>query len=132
MVSGLKDLSVDARVSGGLRSPKLAVSSNLDRAIADRLQAVIGEEVAKAEKMVRAKVDSAVAERVEPVRKQILAVRSEAETRLGLERKQVEDVERELQARAQAAQRRTGTRHQASQDRDLRVAGTSGRFGCRA
>ena len=97
VVSGLKDLSVDARVSGGLRSPKLAVSSNLDRAIADRLQAVIGEEVAKAEKMVRAKVDSAVAERVEPVRKQILAVRSEAETRLGLERKQVEDVERDLQ-----------------------------------
>ena len=47
--------------------------------------------------MVRAKVDSAVAKRVEPVRKQILAVRSEAETRLGLERKQVEDVERELQ-----------------------------------
>jgi len=97
VVSGLKDLSVDARVSGGMRSPKLAVSSNLDHAVADRLQAVVGEEVAKAEKMVRAKVDSAVAERVEPVRKQILAARSEAETRLGLERKQIEDVERELQ-----------------------------------
>ena len=37
VVSGLKDLSVDARVSGGLRAPKLAVSSNLDRAIAQRL-----------------------------------------------------------------------------------------------
>jgi uncharacterized protein (TIGR03545 family) len=98
VVSGLKDLSVDARVSGGLRSPKLAVSSNLDRAIADRLQAVIGEEVAKAEKMVRAKVDSVVAERVEPVRRQIVAVRSDAESRLGAERKKVDDVERELQA----------------------------------
>jgi hypothetical protein len=85
-------------VSGGLRSPKLAVSSNLDRAIAERLQSVIGEEVAKAEKMVRAKVDSVVAERVEPVRKQIVAVRGEAESRLGSERKRVEDVERELQA----------------------------------
>jgi uncharacterized protein (TIGR03545 family) len=98
VVSGLKDLSVDARVSGGLRAPKLAVSSNLDRAIADRLEAVIGEEVAKAEKMVRAKVDSAVAERVEPVRQQIVAVQGEAESRLGSERKRVEDVERELQA----------------------------------
>jgi uncharacterized protein (TIGR03545 family) len=98
VVSGLKDLSVDARVSGGLRSPKLAVSSNLDRAIAERLQAVIGEEVAKAEKMVRAKVDSVVAERVEPVRRRIVAVRSEAESRLGSERKKVDDVERELQA----------------------------------
>jgi uncharacterized protein (TIGR03545 family) len=98
VVSGLKDLSVDARVSGGLRAPKLAVSSNLDRAIANRLEAVIGEEVAKAEKMVRAKVDSVVAARVEPVRKQIVAVRSDAESRLGSERKRVEDVERELQA----------------------------------
>ena len=98
VVSGLKDLSVDARVSGGLRSPKLAVRSNLDRAIAQRLEAVIGEEVAKAEKMVRAKVDSVVAARVEPVRKQILAVRSEAEARLGSERKRVEDAERALQA----------------------------------
>jgi uncharacterized protein (TIGR03545 family) len=98
VVSGLKDLSVDARVSGGLRSPKLAVSSNLDRAIAQRLQAVIGEEIAKAEKMVQAKVDSAVAERVEPVRRQITEVRTQAESRLAGERKRVEDVERELQA----------------------------------
>jgi uncharacterized protein (TIGR03545 family) len=98
VVSGLKELSVDARVSGGLRSPKLAVSSNLDRAIAERLQAVIGEEVAKAEKMVRAKVDSVVAQRVEPVRRQIADVRSQAESRLASERKRVDDVERELQA----------------------------------
>jgi uncharacterized protein (TIGR03545 family) len=98
VVSGLKELSVDARVSGALRSPKLAVSSNLDRAIADRLEAVIGEEIAKAEKLVRAKVDSVVAERVEPVRRQIADVRSQAESRLGLERKRLADVERELQA----------------------------------
>ena len=98
VVSGLEELSVDARVSGGLRSPKLAVSSNLDRAIAQRLEAVIGEEVAKAEKLVRAKVDSAVAERVEPVRRQIAEVRSGAESRLASEQKRLDDVERELQA----------------------------------
>jgi uncharacterized protein (TIGR03545 family) len=98
VVSGLKELSVDARVSGALRSPKLAVSSNLDRAIAQRLEAVIGEEVAKAEKMVRAKVDSAVAARVEPVRRQIADVRSRAESRVAGERKRVDDVERDLQA----------------------------------
>jgi uncharacterized protein (TIGR03545 family) len=98
VVSGLEELSVDARVSGGLRSPKLAVSSNLDRAIAERLQAVIGEEIAKAEKMVRAKVDSVVAERVEPVRRQIADVRSQAESRVASEQKRLADVERELQA----------------------------------
>ena len=71
VVSGLKNLAVVAELSGRVRAPKLSVSSNLDQAIAERLQAVIGEEVAKAEKMVRAKVDSLVADKVEPVKRQI-------------------------------------------------------------
>ncbi len=98
VVSGLKELSVDARVSGSVRSPKLAVSSNLDRAIAQRLQAVIGEEVAKAEKMVRAKVDSVVAAKVEPVKRQVAEVGTQAETRLATERKRLDEVETQLQA----------------------------------
>jgi uncharacterized protein (TIGR03545 family) len=98
VLSGMKELSVDARVSGTVRSPKLAVSSNLDRAIAQRLEAVIGEEVAKAEKMVRAKVDGLVAAKVEPVRRQVAQVRSQAEQRLGLEEKGLDDVEKQLQA----------------------------------
>ena len=98
VVSGLKQLSVDARVSGSVRSPKLAVSSNLDRAIAQRLEAVIGEEVAKAEKMVRAKVDSVVAAKVEPVKRQVSEVRTQAEQRLATEGKRLDDVEQELQA----------------------------------
>lgn len=98
VLSGLKELSVDARVGGSIDSPKLAVSSNLDRAIAQRLEAVVGEEVAKAEKMVRAKVDSVVAARVEPVRRQIADLRSGAGQRLAGERKRLDDVERQLQA----------------------------------
>jgi hypothetical protein len=85
-------------VSGSVRSPKLAVSSNLDRAIAQRLQAVIGEEVAKAEKMIRAKVDSLVAAKVEPVRRQVAEVRTQAEQRLAAERKRLDEVEQQLQA----------------------------------
>jgi uncharacterized protein (TIGR03545 family) len=98
VVSGLKALSVDARVSGSLRAPKLAVSSNLDRAIAQRLEAVVGEEVAKAEKMVRAKVDALVAAKVEPVKRQVSEVRAQADQRLATQRKQVDDVEKALQA----------------------------------
>jgi uncharacterized protein (TIGR03545 family) len=98
VLSGMKELSVDARVSGTMRSPKLAVSSNLDRAIAQRLEAVVGEEVAKAEKLVRAKVDGLVAAKVEPVRRQVAQVRTQAEQRLGLEEKGLEDVENQLQA----------------------------------
>ncbi len=98
VVSGLKQLSVDARVSGTVRAPRLSVSSNLDRAIAQRLEAVIGEEVAKAEKLVRAKVDSAVASAVAPVQRQIADVRTQAEARLGTQRGEVTGVERQLQA----------------------------------
>jgi uncharacterized protein (TIGR03545 family) len=98
VLTGMKALSIDARVTGTITAPKLSVSSNLDRAIADRLQAVIGEEVAKAEKMVRARVDSLVAAKVEPVKQRIADVRGQAEQRLASEQKLVRDVETQLQA----------------------------------
>ncbi|HUF35787.1 MAG TPA: hypothetical protein VMN37_07535 [Gemmatimonadales bacterium] len=98
VASGLGDLSVEARLRGAVRSPTLSVSSNLDRTIAQRLEAVIGEEVAKAERMVRAKVDSLVAAKVEPVKRRIAEVRTEAEQRLAAEQKRLDDVEQQLQA----------------------------------
>ena len=56
--------------------------SNLDDAIAQRLKAVVGEEVAKAEAMARAKVDSLVADKVEPVKQRIAAVQADATKRV--------------------------------------------------
>jgi uncharacterized protein (TIGR03545 family) len=97
VVSGLKDLEVVAELGGSLASPKLSVSSNLDKAIAQRLQAVIGEEVAKAERMVRAKVDSLVADKVEPVKRQIATVQTEATQRIQGERQRLDQVEQQLQ-----------------------------------
>jgi uncharacterized protein (TIGR03545 family) len=98
VVSGLDDLSVEAVMRGTLRAPRLSVSSNLDRAIAARLDAVIGEEVAKAERMVRAKVDSLVAAKVEPVQRRIAEVRTQAEQRLAGERRRLDEVEEQLEA----------------------------------
>ncbi|HYC32700.1 MAG TPA: hypothetical protein VEB59_10470, partial [Gemmatimonadales bacterium] len=98
VVSGLSDLNVSAELRGSIRSPRLSVSSNLDRAVSARLEAVVGEEVAKAERMVRAKVDSLVAARVEPVRRQVAEVRSQAEQRLGGERERLDAADRELKA----------------------------------
>lgn len=97
-VSGLNDLNVVAELTGTLRSPKLSVSSNLDQAIAQRLKAVIGEEVARAERMVRAKVDSLVAEKVGPVKRQVAAVQAEANQRIATERQRIEQVEQALNA----------------------------------
>jgi uncharacterized protein (TIGR03545 family) len=98
VASGLNTLSVNAEMRGAIRSPKLAVSSNLDRAIAQRLEAVMGEEIAKAERMVRAKVDSLVAAKVEPVKRQVAEVRSQAEQRLAGEQQRLAEVEQQLQA----------------------------------
>ena len=98
VVSGLSNLEVVARLGGSVGSPTLSVSSNLDKVIAERLEAVIGEEVAKAERLVRAKVDSLVSDKVEPVQRQIAAVQAEANQRVQTERKRLDQVEQQLQA----------------------------------
>jgi len=98
VVAGLSNLNVVAELSGSVGSPKLAVRSNLDQAIADRLQAVMGEELAKAERLVRAKLDSLVADKVEPVKRQIAAVQTEANQRVQAERQRLDQVEEQLQA----------------------------------
>jgi uncharacterized protein (TIGR03545 family) len=101
VVSGLNDLQVVAELSGSIGSPKFSVSSNLDKAIAQRLQAVVGEEVAKAEKMVRAKVDSLVADKVGPVKQQVAAVQTEANQRIQAQKQRLAEVEKQLNAELQ-------------------------------
>ena len=98
VVSGLNDLSIRAELGGTIRTPRLSVSSNLDRAVAERLEAIMGEELAKAERKVRAKVDSLVDDQVEPVKRQVAQVQADAGRRIAAERKRLDDVEAELQA----------------------------------
>jgi uncharacterized protein (TIGR03545 family) len=98
VVSGLKQLEVNADVRGTLKAPKLSVRSNLDEAIAQRLKAVVGEEVAKAEAMARAKVDSIVSDKVEPVKQRVAAVQADATRRVAEEQKRLDDVQADLQA----------------------------------
>jgi uncharacterized protein (TIGR03545 family) len=96
VVSGLERLDVAAEVSGTVKAPKLSVRSNLDQAVAKRLQAVMGEEVAKAEAMARAKVDSVVSDKVEPVKQRIAAVQADAASRVAGEQEQLNRVEANL------------------------------------
>jgi uncharacterized protein (TIGR03545 family) len=98
VVSGLKQLDVKAQVSGTIKAPKLSVRSNLDDAIAQRLKAVVGEEVAKAEALARAKVDSIVANKVEPVKQRVAAVQAGATKRVADEQARLDKVEADLQA----------------------------------
>jgi uncharacterized protein (TIGR03545 family) len=98
VISGVNDLNLVAQVGGTVTSPQLSISSNLDQAIARRLKAVVGEEIARGERLARAKVDSLVASRVEPVKRRVAAVQREATQRITLERQRLDKVEADLNA----------------------------------
>jgi uncharacterized protein (TIGR03545 family) len=98
VLSGLKQLDVSAQLGGTVKAPKLSVRSNLDDAIAARLKAVVGEEVAKAEAMARDKVDSLVNDKVLPVKQRIAALQADATKRVGDQQGQLDRVQAELEA----------------------------------
>ncbi len=98
VLSGLKQLDVTAQLAGTVKAPKLSVRSNLDDAIAQRLKAVVGEEVAKAEAMARAKVDSLVNAKVEPVKQRIAVLQAEASKQVADQQQQLDKAEADLQA----------------------------------
>jgi uncharacterized protein (TIGR03545 family) len=98
-LSGISTLEVEARLAGPLHRPDFAVRSNLDQALASRLRAVLGEEVAAAERQVRQRVDSLVQGTVEPVRARVNAVRTQAEAQLAQQRARVDELQTQLEQR---------------------------------
>jgi hypothetical protein len=98
-VSGITNLDVEARLSGALHNPQLAVRSNLDQAIASRLRAVLGEEVAAAERQMRARVDALVNEKVGPVRERVNQVQTQAQAQVAQQRARVVELRKELEQR---------------------------------
>lgn len=99
VVSGLRELQVTANLTGEIRSPTIAISSNLDRAVAARVREVAGEEIAKAELRARAAVDRIVEERTAPVRARIAELRMESERRVADARARLEEERQRLQVR---------------------------------
>jgi hypothetical protein len=102
VISGLGELEVTARLTGAIRSPEIAISSNLDRAVAGRIREVAGEEIARAERRVRAAVDSIAEERTAPVRARVTELRAEADRRVEDARTRLAEERERLEARLQA------------------------------
>jgi len=98
-VSGISDLELEARLSGQLDRPSLAVRSNLDQAIASRLRAVVGEEVAAAERQVRERVDALVKDKVDPVRAQVNTLQTQANARIAQQRARLDELQKQLEQR---------------------------------
>jgi uncharacterized protein (TIGR03545 family) len=103
VIAGLGELDLTAELSGSLESPKLSVRSNLDRAIAARVQAVAGEEIAKAEAKVRAQVDRIVEERTAPARARVAQLRSDGEQRVAEARRRLDEERAKLDAQLRSA-----------------------------
>ena len=96
VVSGLTQLRIRAELGGTVGSPTLAVRSNLDDAISDRLRGLLGEELAKAEQKARAAVDQIVEGQVTSLKAKVTALESQALQQLPLQKSQLDDLQRQL------------------------------------
>ena len=94
VISGLRNVELETRVAGTLAAPRLSVRSNLDRAIAERMRTVLGEEIRRGEALARAKVDSVVRVHEAAARARVEALRLQADERLA-EAQQRLDAERD-------------------------------------
>jgi len=110
VVSGIPAVEVSASLAGTIARPQLAVSSNLDRALAERLRAVAGAEVAAAERRIRAQVDSLVDGHVAPVVAQVTALGGDMTRRLGGQQAQLDDARKALEQRLRDFTRLPGVR----------------------
>jgi uncharacterized protein (TIGR03545 family) len=104
-VSGISNLDLEARISGALHRPQLAVRSNLDQAIASRLRAVLGEQVAAAERQMRARVDALVDDKVGPVRARVNEVQTQAQALVARQRARVDELQQQLEQQLRALTR---------------------------
>jgi uncharacterized protein (TIGR03545 family) len=96
VLTGIDNVDVSADIRGTTRAPTLAVRSNLDRAVADNIKRVAGEEIAKAEAKVRAQVDAVV-------QRETAALKSKIDTAVAETREQVDQRIAEAQARLDKA-----------------------------
>ena len=98
-VSGISSLDLEARLSGNLQHPRLAVRSNLDQAIASRLRAEMGEQIAAADRQVRERVDALVKEKVDPVRAQVNTLQTQANAQIAQQRSRLDEMQKQLEQR---------------------------------
>jgi len=98
-VSGISNLDVEARLSGALHHPDLAVRSNLDEAVASRLRAVLGEQVAAAEKQMRDRVDALINDKVGPARARVNEVETQGQAQIAQQRARLDDLQKQLEQR---------------------------------
>jgi uncharacterized protein (TIGR03545 family) len=102
VLTGVPALQMNADITGKLQAPKLAISSNLDRVVADQLRSVAGQQIAVAEAKVRARVDSLVDEKSAPAKAKVVELRAEADKRVADARAKLDVEKQKLDAQLKA------------------------------
>jgi uncharacterized protein (TIGR03545 family) len=102
VIEGVKELEIVAEIGGAIGSPTLDVRSSLDRVLAERVRAIAGEEIDRAERRIREQVDRIVEERTAPLRAKVDALRAEGEGQAAEARARLEDEKRKLEERLKA------------------------------
>lgn len=101
-LSSIPELTLTAELGGTFAAPALRVSSNLDQAIAARMRAMLGAEVAKAEARARAMVDAEVAKARAQVQTKVDAATTQAQATLDQARARVDAARKALDERLRA------------------------------
>lgn len=102
VIEGVRELQITAEIGGAVSAPSLEVRSNLDRILADRVRAVAGEEIARAERKVREQVDRIVEEKTAPLRAKVDTLRAEGERQVADARARLDEEKRKLEERLKA------------------------------
>lgn len=95
-VSRIPRVELEARITGPLNRPSLALSSNIGDAVAASIRGVLGAELQRAEAQIRAKVDSMVARQVAEARAKVGEIQAEVNQRLAGPKEQLDQIETQL------------------------------------
>jgi uncharacterized protein (TIGR03545 family) len=96
-VSSLKNVQVEATITGRLASPSLDVSSNVGGQVAAALRQAVSAEVNRIEAQVRARVDSLVSQQVSAARARLTALTAGPLKAITDDQGQLDGVEAQLQ-----------------------------------
>jgi hypothetical protein len=97
-ISMVRDVSMEARLSGTLTSPSFALSSNVGDAVSNSLKQAAGAEIQRAEQQVRAEVDRRVNTQIAAARAKLTDLEAQLQSRLAGPDAQLAQLKADLQA----------------------------------
>lgn len=109
-VSGLRSVEIEARLSGTIRAPGLAIRSNVGQVVAQALRRELGAQVAQAEQRVRAEVDRMVSRGAEDARQRVASLEDRIGSQMAVRRQEVADARAALEAEVRNLTRRLPVR----------------------